>query len=160
MTAFQGLKTMKCQQIIFTEFSMKEYIKSILISTVYAFIFAVVLFLFSLFSHVIYLNYPIAIMCISFSSIVLSCVSIIGLIFLLKPISEKVHFKKYILYYVIQILIYSAFFSIGYLQILDYSFVTNLSHLNSFIFSYIIFRILNSFNNIKIFIKDCKNYCK
>ena len=139
---------------------MKEYIKSILISTVYAFIFAVVLFLFSLFSHVIYLNYPIAIMCISFSSIILSCVSIIGLIFLLKPISEKVHFKKYILYYVIQILIYSAFFSIGYLQILDYSFVTNLSHLNSFIFSYIIFRILNSFNNIKIFIKDCKNYCK
>ena len=139
---------------------MKEYIKSILISTVYAFIFAVVLFLFSLFSHAIYLNYPIAIMCISFSSIVLSCVSIIGLIFLLKPISEKVHFKKYILYYVIQILIYSAFFSIGYLQILDYSFVTNLSHLNSFIFSYIIFRILNSFNNIKIFIKDCKNYCK
>lgn len=139
---------------------MKEYIKSILISTVYAFIFAVVLFLFSLFSHVIYLNYPIAIMCISFSSIVLSCVSIIGLIFLLKPISEKVHFKKYILYYVIQILIYSAFFSIGYLQILDYSFVTNLSHLNSFIFSYIIFRILNSLNNIKIFIKDCKNYCK
>ena len=139
---------------------MKEYIKSILISTVYAFIFAVVLFLFSLFSHVIYLNYPIAIMCISFSSIVLSCVSIIGLIFLLKPISEKVHFRKYILYYVIQILIYSAFFSIGYLQILDYSFVTNLSHLNSFIFSYIIFRILNSLNNIKIFIKDCKNYCK
>ena len=139
---------------------MKEYIKSILISTVYAFIFAVVLFLFSLFSHVIYLNYPIAIMCISFSSIVLSCVSIIGLIFLLKPISEKVHFKKYILYYAIQILIYSAFFSIGYLQILDYSFVTNLSHLNSFIFSYIIFRILNSLNNIKIFIKDCKNYCK
>ena len=139
---------------------MKEYIKSILISTVYAFIFAVVLFLFSLFSHVIYLNYPIAIMCISFSSIVLSCVSIIGLIFLLKPISEKVHFKKYILYYVIQILIYSAFFSIGYLQILDYSFVTNLSHLNSFIFSYIIFRILNSFNNIKTFIKDCNNYAK
>ena len=139
---------------------MKEYIKSILISTVYAFIFAVVLFLFSLFSHVIYLNYPIAIICISFSSIVLSCVSIIGLIFLLKPISEKVHFKKYILYYVIQILIYSAFFSIGYLQILDYSFVTNLSHLNSFIFSYIIFRILNSLNNIKTFIKDCKNYCK
>ena len=139
---------------------MKEYIKSILISTVYAFIFAVVLFLFSLFSHVIYLNYPIAIMCISFSSIILSCISIIGLIFLLKPISEKVHFKKYILYYVIQILIYSTFFSIGYLQILDYSFVTNLSHLNSFIFSYIIFRILNSFNNIKIFIKDCKNYCK
>ena len=139
---------------------MKEYIKSILISTVYAFLFAIVLFLFSLFSHVIYLNYPIAIMCISFSSIVLSCVSIIGLIFLLKPISEKVHFKKYILYYVIQILIYSAFFSIGYLQILDYSFVTNLSHLNSFIFSYIIFRILNSFNNIKIFIKDCKNYSK
>ena len=139
---------------------MKEYIKSILISTVYAFIFAVVLFLFSLFSHVVYLNYPIAIMCISFSSIVLSCVSIIGLIFLLKPISEKVHFKKYILYYVIQILIYSAFFSIGYLQILDYSFVTNLSHLNSFVFSYIIFRILNSFNNIKIFIKDCKNYAK
>ena len=139
---------------------MKEYIKSILISTVYAFIFAVVLFLFSLFSHVIYLNYPIAIMCISFSSIVLSCVSIIGLIFLLKPISEKVHFKKYILYYVIQILIYSAFFSIGYLQILDYSFVTNLSHLNSFIFSYIIFRILNSLNNIKIFVKDCKNYSK
>ena len=139
---------------------MKGYIKSILISTVYAFIFAVVLFLFSLFSHVIYLNYPIAIMCISFSSIILSCISIIGLIFLLKPISEKVHFKKYILYYVIQILIYSAFFSIGYLQILDYSFVTNLSHLNSFIFSYIIFRILNSFNNIKIFIKDCKNYCK
>lgn len=139
---------------------MKEYIKSILISTVYAFIFAVVLFLFSLFSHVIYLNYPIAIMCISFSSIVLSCVSIIGLIFLLKPISEKVHFKKYILYYVIQILIYSAFFSIGYLQILDYSFVTNLSHLNSFIFSYIIFRILNSLNNIKTFIKDCKNYSK
>ena len=139
---------------------MKEYIKSILISTVYAFIFAVVLFLFSLFSHVIYLNYPIAIMCISFSSIILSCISIIGLIFLLKPISEKVHYKKYILYYVIQILIYSAFFSIGYLQILDYSFVTNLSHLNSFIFSYIIFRILNSFNNIKIFIKDCKNYCK
>lgn len=139
---------------------MKEYIKSILISTAYAFIFAVVLFLFSLFSHVIYLNYPIAIMCISFSSIVLSCVSIIGLIFLLKPISEKVHFKKYILYYVIQILIYSAFFSIGYLQILDYSFVTNLSHLNSFIFSYIIFRILNSLNNIKIFVKDCKNYSK
>lgn len=139
---------------------MKEYIKSILISTVYAFIFALVLFLFSLFSHAVYLNYPIAIMCISFSSIVLSCVSIIGLIFLLKPISEKVHFKKYILYYVIQILIYSAFFSIGYLQILDYSFVTNLSHLNSFIFSYIIFRILNSFNNIKIFIKDCKNYSK
>ena len=139
---------------------MKEYIKSILISTVYAFIFAVVLFLFSLFSHVIYLNYPIAIMCISFSSIILSCISIIGLIFLLKPISEKVHFKKYILYYVIQILIYSAFFSIGYLQILDYSFVTNLSHLNSFIFSYIIFRILNSLNNIKTFIKDCKNYCK
>ena len=139
---------------------MKEYIKSILLSTVYAFIFAVVLFLFSLFSHVIYLNYPIAIMCISFSSIILSCISIIGLIFLLKPISEKVHSKKYILYYVIQILIYSAFFSIGYLQILDYSFVTNLSHLNSFIFSYIIFRILNSFNNIKIFIKDCKNYCK
>lgn len=139
---------------------MKEYIKSILISTAYAFIFAFGLFLFSLFSHVIYLNYPIAIMCISFSSIVLSCVSIIGLIFLLKPISEKVHFKKYILYYVIQILIYSAFFSIGYLQILDYSFVTNLSHLNSFIFSYIIFRILNSFNNIKIFIKDCKNYSK
>ena len=139
---------------------MKEYIKSILLSTVYAFIFAVVLFLFSLFSHVIYLNYPIAIMCISFSSIVLSCVSIIGLIFLLKPISEKVHFKKYILYYVIQILIYSAFFSIGYLQILDYSFVTNLSHLNSFIFSYIIFRILNSFNNIKFFIKDCKNYSR
>ena len=139
---------------------MKEYIKSILISTVYAFIFAVVLFLVSLFSQVIYLNYPIAIMCISFSSIVLSCVSIIGLIFLLKPISEKVHFKKYILYYVIQILSYCAFFSIGYLQILDYSFVTNLSHLNSFIFSYIIFRILNSFNNIKFFIKDCKNYCK
>lgn len=139
---------------------MKGYIKSILKSTVYAFIFAFVLFLFSLFSHIIYLNYPIAIMCISFSSIILSCVSIIGLIFLLKPISEKVHFKKYILYYVIQILIYSAFFSIGYLQILDYSFVTNLSHLNSFIFSYIIFRILNSFNNIKIFIKDCKNYCK
>ena len=139
---------------------MKEYIKSILISTVYAFIFAVVLFLFSLFSHVIYLNYPIAIMCISFSSIILSCISIIGLIFLLKPISEKVHFKKYILYYVIQILIYSAFFSIGYLQILDYSFVTNLSHLNSFIFSYIIFRILNSFNNIKTFVKDCKNYAK
>ena len=139
---------------------MKEYIKSILISTIYAFVFAVVLFLFSLFSHVIYLNYPIAIMCISFSSIVLSCVSIIGLIFLLKPISEKVHFKKYILYYIIQILIYSAFFSIVYLQILDYSFVTNLSHLNSFIFSYIIFRILNSFNNIKIFIKDCKNYFK
>lgn len=160
MTVFQGLKTMKCQQIIFTGFNMKEYIKSILISTVYAFIFAVVLFLFSLFSHVVYLNYPIAIMCISFSSIVLSCVSIIGLIFLLKPISEKVHFKKYILYYVIQILIYSAFFSIGYLQILDYSFVTSLNHLNSFIFSYIIFRILNSFNNIKIFIKDCKNYSK
>ena len=139
---------------------MKGYIKSILKSSFYAFIFAFVLFLFSLFSHITYLNYPIAIMCISFSSIVLSCVSIIGLIFLLKPISEKVHFKKYILYYVIQILIYSAFFSIGYLQILDYSFVTNLSHLNSFIFSYIIFRILNSFNNIKTFIKDCKNYSK
>ena len=139
---------------------MKEYIKSILISTVYAFIFAVVLFLFSLFSHVIYLNYPIAIMCISFSSIILSCISIIGLIFLLKPISEKMNFKKYILFYVFQIVIYSVFFSIGYLQILDYSFVTNLSHLNFFIFSFIIFRIADSFNNIRLFVNNCKNYSK
>ena len=139
---------------------MKEYIKSILISTVYAFIFAVVLFLFSLFSHVIYLNYPIAIMCISFSSIILSCISIIGLIVLLKPISEKVHFKKYILFYVFQIVIYSLFFITGYLQILDYSFVTNLSHLNSFIFSFIIFRIAACFNSIKLFVENCKNYSK
>ena len=146
--------------ITITEYSMKEYIKSILISTVYAFIFAVVLFLFSLFSHVIYLNYPIAIMCISFSSIILSCISIIGLIFLLKPISEKMNFKKYILFYVFQIVIYSVFFSIGYLQILDYSFVTNLSHLNSFIFSFIIFRIADSFNNIRLFVNNCKNYSK
>ena len=139
---------------------MKGYIKSILKSSLYAFIFAFALFLFSLFSHITYLNYPIAIMCISFSSIILSCISIIGIIFLLKPISEKMNFKKYLIFYIIQIIIYSAFFSIGYLQILDYSFVTNLSHLNSFIFSYIIFRILNSLNNIKIFIKDCKNYSK
>ena len=139
---------------------MKGYIKSILKSSFYAFIFAFVLFLFSLFSHITYLNYPIAIMCISFSSIVLSCVSIIGLIFLLKPISEKMNFKKYIIFYIIQIIIYSAFFSIGYLQILDYSFVTNLSHLNSFIFSYIIFRIADSFNNIRLFVNNCKNYSK
>ena len=139
---------------------MKGYIKSILISTVYAFIFAVVLFLFSLFSHVIYLNYPIAIMCISFSSIVLSCVSIIGIIFLLKPISEKMNFKKYILFYVFQIVIYSLFFITGYLHILDYSFVTNLSHLNSFIFSFIIFRIGGCFNSIKLFVENCKNYSK
>ena len=139
---------------------MKGYIKSILISTVYAFIFAVVLFLFSLFSHVIYLNYPIAIMCISFSSIVLSCVSIIGIIFLLKPISEKINFKKYILFYVFQIVIYSLFFITGYLQILDYSFVTNLSHLNSFIFSFIIFRIAACFHSIKLFVENCKNYSK
>ena len=139
---------------------MKGYIKSILISTVYAFIFAVVLFLFSLFSHVIYLNYPIAIMCISFSSIVLSCVSIIGIIFLLKPISEKINFKKYILFYVFQIVIYSLFFITGYLQILDYSFVTNLSHLNSFIFSFIIFRIAACFNSIKLFVENSKYYSK
>lgn len=139
---------------------MKGYIKSILKSSFYAFIFAFVLFLFSLFSHITYLNYPIAIMCISFSSIVLSCVSIIGLIFLLKPISEKMNFKKYIIFYIIQIIIYSAFFSIGYLQILDYSFVTNLSHLNSFIFSFIIFRIADSFNNIRLFVNNCKNYSK
>ena len=146
--------------ITITEFNMKEYIKSILISTAYAFIFAVVLFLFSLFSHVIYLNYPIVIMCISFSSIVLSCVSIIGLIFLLKPISEKMNFKKYILFYVFQIVIYSVFFSIGYLQILNYSYLINLSHLNSFIFSFIIFRIADSFNNIRLFVNNCKNYSK
>lgn len=139
---------------------MKGYIKSILKSSFYAFIFAFVLFLFSLFSHITYLNYPIAIMCISFSSIILSCISIIGIIFLLKPISEKMNFKKYIIFYIIQIIIYSAFFSIGYLQILDYSFVTNLSHLNSFIFSYIIFRIADSFNNIRLFVNNCKNYCK
>ena len=139
---------------------MKGYIKSILISTVYAFIFAVVLFLFSLFSHVIYLNYPIAIMCISFSSIILSCISIIGIIFLLKPISEKMNFKKYILFYVFQIVIYSIFFITGYLQILDYSFVTNLSHLNSFIFSFIIFRIAACLNSIKLFVENCKNYSK
>ena len=139
---------------------MKGYIKSILKSSFYAFIFAFVLFLFSLFSHITYLNYPIAIMCISFSSIILSCISIIGIIFLLKPISEKMNFKKYIIFYIIQIIIYSAFFSIGYLQILDYSFVTNLSHLNSFIFSYIIFRIADSFNNIRLFVNNCKNYSK
>ena len=139
---------------------MKGYIKSILKSSLYAFIFAFALFLFSLFSHITYLNYPIAIMCISFSSIILSCISIIGIIFLLKPISEKMNFKKYIIFYIIQIIIYSAFFSIGYLQILDYSFVTNLSHLNSFIFSYIIFRIADSFNNIRLFVNNCKNYCK
>ena len=139
---------------------MKGYIKSILKSSFYAFIFAFVLFLFSLFSHITYLNYPIAIMCISFSSIILSCISIIGIIFLLKPISEKMNFKKYIIFYIIQIIIYSAFFSIGYLQILDYSFVTNLSHLNSFIFSYIIFRIADSFNNIRLFVNNCKNYSR
>ena len=139
---------------------MKGYIKSILKSSLYAFIFAFALFLFSLFSHITYLNYPIAIMCISFSSIILSCISIIGIIFLLKPISEKMNFKKYIIFYIIQIIIYSAFFSIGYLQILDYSFVTNLSHLNSFIFSYIIFRIADSFNNIRLFVNNCKSYCK
>ena len=139
---------------------MKGYIKSILKSSFYAFIFAFVLFLFSLFSHITYLNYPIALMCISFSSIILSCISIIGIIFLLKPISEKMNFKKYIIFYIIQIIIYSAFFSIGYLQILDYSFVTNLSHLNSFIFSYIIFRIADSFNNIRLFVNNCKNYSK
>ena len=146
--------------ITITEFNMKEYIKSILISTVYAFIFAFILFLFSLFSHVIYLNYPIVIMCISFSSIVLSCVSIIGLIFLLKPISEKMNFKKYILFYVFQIVIYSVFFSIGYLQILNYSYLINLSHLNSFIFSFTIFRIADGFNNIRLFVNNCKNYSK
>ena len=139
---------------------MKGYIKSILKSSFYAFIFAFSLFLFSLFSHITYLNYPIAIMCISFSSIILSCISIIGIIFLLKPISEKMNFKKYIIFYIIQIIIYFAFFSIGYLQILDYSFVTNLSHLNSFIFSYIIFRIADSFNNIRLFVNNCKNYSK
>ena len=139
---------------------MKGYIKSILKSSFYAFIFAVVLFLFSLFSHIIYLNYPIAIMCISFSSIILSCISIIGIIFLLKPISEKINFKKYILFYVFQIVIYSLFFITGYLQILDYSFVTNLSHLNSFIFSFIIFRIVACFNSIKLFVENCKNYSR
>ena len=139
---------------------MKGYIKSILKSSFYAFIFAFALFLFSLFSHITYLNYPIAIMCISFSSIILSCISIIGIIFLLKPISEKMNFKKYILFYVFQIVIYSLFFITGYLQILDYSFVTNLSHLNSFIFSFIIFRIAACFNSIKLFVENCKNYCK
>ena len=139
---------------------MKGYIKSILKSSLYAFIFAFALFLFSLFSHITYLNYPIAIMCISFSSIILSCISIIGIIFLLKPISEKMNFKKYILFYVFQIVIYSLFFITGYLQILDYSFVTNLSHLNSFIFSFIIFRIADCFNNIKLFVENCKNYFK
>lgn len=139
---------------------MKEYTKSILISSAYAFIFALALFLLSVFSHVIYLNYPIAIMCIAFSSIVLSIISIIGLNCLLKPITKKISIKKYNLYYIIQILIYLVFFTIGYLQILDYSFPINLSHLNSFVFSYIIFRILNSFNNIKLFIKDCRNYSR
>ena len=139
---------------------MKGYIKSILKSSFYAFIFAFALFLFSLFSHITYLNYPIAIMCISFSSIILSCISIIGIIFLLKPISEKMNFKKYILFYVFQIVIYSLFFITGYLQILDYSFVTNLSHLNSFIFSFIIFRIATCFNSIKLFVENCKNYSK
>ena len=139
---------------------MKGYIKSILKSSFYAFIFAFALFLFSLFSHITYLNYPIAIMCISFSSIILSCISIIGIIFLLKPISEKMNFKKYILFYVFQIVIYSLFFITGYLQILDYSFVTNLSHLNSFIFSFIIFRIAACFNSIKLFVENCKNYSK
>ena len=139
---------------------MKGYIKSILKSSFYAFIFAFVLFLFSLFSHITYLNYPIAIMCISFSSIILSCISIIGIIFLLKPISEKMNFKKYILFYVFQIVIYSLFFITGYLQILDYSSVTNLSHLNSFIFSFIIFRIAACFNSIKLFVENCKNYSK
>lgn len=139
---------------------MKGYIKSILKSSFYAFIFAFALFLFSLFSHITYLNYPIAIMCISFSSIILSCISIIGIIFLLKPISEKMNFKKYIIFYIIQIVIYSLFFITGYLQILDYSFVTNLSHLNSFIFSYIIFRIADSFNNIRLFVNNCKNYSR
>ena len=139
---------------------MKGYIKSILKSSFYAFIFAFALFLFSLFSHITYLNYPIAIMCISFSSIILSCISIIGIIFLLKPISEKMNFKKYILFYIFQIVIYSIFFITGYLQILDYSFVTNLSHLNSFIFSFIIFRIAACFNSIKLFVENCKNYSK
>ena len=139
---------------------MKGYIKSILKSSFYAFIFAFALFLFSLFSHITYLNYPIVIMCISFSSIILSCISIIGIIFLLKPISEKMNFKKYILFYVFQIVIYSLFFITGYLQILDYSFVTNLSHLNSFIFSFIIFRIAACFNSIKLFVENCKNYSK
>ena len=139
---------------------MKGYTKSILKSSFYAFIFAFVLFLFSLFSHITYLNYPIAIMCISFSSIILSCISIIGIIFLLKPISEKMNFKNYILFYVFQIVIYSLFFITGYLQILDYSFVTNLSHLNSFIFSFIIFRIAACFNSIKLFVENCKNYSK
>ena len=139
---------------------MTGYIKSILKSSFYAFIFAFALFLFSLFSHITYLNYPIAIMCISFSSIILSCISIIGIIFLLKPISEKMNFKKYILFYVFQIIIYSLFFITGYLQILDYSFVTNLSHLNSFIFSFIIFRIAACFNSIKLFVENCKNYSK
>ena len=141
-------------------YNMKGYTKSILKSSFYAFIFAFVLFLFSLFSHITYLNYPIAIMCISFSSIILSCISIIGIIFLLKPISEKMNFKKYILFYVFQIVIYSLFFITGYLQILDYSFVTNLSHLNSFIFSFIIFRIAACFNSIKLFVENCKNYSK
>lgn len=139
---------------------MKGYTKSILKSASYAFIFAFVLFLFSLFSHITYLNYPIAIMCISFSSIILSCISIIGIVFLLKPISEKMNFKKYIIFYIIQIIIYSVFFITGYLQILDYSFVTNLSHLNSFIFSFIIFRIADSLNNIRLFVNNCKNYSR
>ena len=139
---------------------MKGYTKSILKSACYAFIFAFVLFLFSLFSHITYLNYPIAIMCISFSSIILSCISIIGIVFLLKPISEKINFKKYIIFYIIQIIIYSVFFITGYLQILDYSFVTNLSHMNSFIFSFIIFRIADSLNNIRLFVNNCKNYTK
>lgn len=139
---------------------MKGYIKSILKSSFYAFIFAFALFLFSLFSHITYLNYPIAIMCISFSSIILSCISIIGIVFLLKPISEKMNFKKYIIFYIIQIVIYSIFFSIGYLQILNYSYLINLSHLNSFIFSFIIFRIADSFNNIRLFVNNCKNYSR
>ena len=131
---------------------MKIFLNNTLKSLGVAFIFASLYFISANLAFLTPSNCAVFIACFSFSNIILSVLSLIGIyIFLRKSIQNVLLLN---LYYVFQILIYSSFFIISILQ---FNFgLLSLPYVNTFILSYFVFRFLNFCSSLLEFFKKCK----
>lgn len=128
---------------------MKIFLNNVLKSLGVAFICASLYFLSANMVLLTPANCAVFIACFSFSNIILSLLSLIGInMFLRKTIKNKLLLN---LYYAFQVLIYSSFFVIGVIQC-NFSFLS-LEYINTFILSYFVFRFLNFCSSLLDFFK-------
>lgn len=131
---------------------MKIFLNNVLKSLGIAFIFASLYFVSANLAFLTPSNCAVFIACFSFSNIILSLLSVIGINVFLKKTIKNVLLLN--LYYIFQILIYTSFFIISIVQ---FNFgLPSSSYLNTFILSYFIFRFLNFCSSLLNFFKKCK----